>query len=102
MIGIEHARRSSARISASFGLQVSVRSPHRTNTSAACEISPNSSRNDCDLSSFTCRSPSEATLSTALVIAPLPYPVDIGHAPLRVGDLVVDAREHAATADLHL
>src|SRR5215211_6043059 len=102
MIGIEHARRSSARISASFGLPVSVRSPHRTNTSAACEISPNSSRNDCVLSSFTCRSPSEATLSTALIIAPLSFPADVGEAPVLHGDLVVDAREHAAAADLHL
>src|SRR5215475_1577061 len=101
-MGTEQARNSSARISASFGLPNSVRSPHRTSTSAVREISPNSSRSAGGLSSLTCRSPSEATLSLLFVIAPFSFAAHVGEPPFVDGDLVVDAGEHAAAADLHL
>src|SRR5262245_32605022 len=81
---------------------MSVRSPHSTITLAALEISPNRSRSAGGLSSLTCRSPSEATLSLPLVIAPFSFPSHIGESPIVHGDLVVDAGEHAAAADLHL
>src|SRR5438270_11377267 len=102
MTGIEQARRSSARSSASLGVPVSVRSPHSTSTLAVCEISPNSSRNEFVLSSFTCRSPMVATLSLASVIAPFSFAADVGETPVFHGNLIVDSREHAAAADLHL
>src|SRR5262245_36833499 len=101
-MGTEHARSSSARISACFGVPVSVRSPHSTNTFAAREISPNKSRRPGGLSSLTCRSPSDAILSLSLVIAPFSFAAHVGESPFVDGDLVVDAGEHAAAADLHL
>src|SRR5205823_2873153 len=97
------ARRSSRSICASLARPVSVRSPHSTNTSAASEISPNSSRSELERSSLTCRSPMAATLSVlnGSVTAPLAFAADIGKAPLLHGDFVIRAREHAAAADLH-
>src|SRR5215203_3616565 len=110
MTGMAQARRSSASISASAGLPRSVRSPVSTSASASREISAKSSRKLEEPSSFTCRSPIAATRSVPLrpalplpsVIAPLALAPDIGEAPLLHVDLVVDAREHAPAADLHL
>src|SRR5262245_16307357 len=108
MTGIEQARKSSARASASCGFPTSVRSPQSTSASARCEISVNSSRRTGVRSSLTWRSPIAAKVSPldfALIsdlalISSLTTFTDIGKSPLIDGLLVVDLRQQAATADL--
>src|ERR1044072_4697129 len=103
MTGIEQARRSSARTSASRGLPTSVRSPQSTSTSALAEISANSSRRSELRSSLTCRSPMAAKVNASGVadMASLVPLAQVGEPPLLDGRGVVDLREHSTAADLH-
>src|SRR6266480_1216862 len=103
MTGIEQARNSSARTSASRGLPTSVRSPQSTSTSALAEISANSSRSIEVRSSLTCRSPMAAKVNASGLtdmasLAPLAH---VGEPPLFDGRRIVDLREHSTAADLH-
>src|SRR5215813_5422909 len=103
MTGIEQARRSSARTSASRGLPTSVRSPQSTSTSALAEISANNSRSSELRSSLTCRSPMAAKVNASGLagMASLVPLAHIGKPPLLDGCRVVDLREHSTAADLH-
>src|SRR5947209_5413046 len=103
MTGIEQARNSSARTSASRGLPTSVRSPQSTSTSALAEISANNSRSSELRSSLTCRSPMAAKVNASGLagmtsLVPLAH---VGEPPLLDGRGVVDLREHSTAADLH-
>src|SRR3954454_19071412 len=93
-----HERMSSARISASLVLPKLVRSPHSTRTSAAPEISVNSSRYGATLSSITWRSPIAATLSLpSVLVAILLFKVADGvrEAPLVHVDTIITRGEDA-------
>src|SRR5215475_8391976 len=103
MTGIEQARRSSARTSASRGLPTSVRSPQSTSTSALAEISANSSRSSGPRSSLTCRSPMAAKVNASGLasMASLDPIAHVGESPLLEGSRIVDLRKHSTAADLH-
>src|SRR5919197_45223 len=97
---MEHARRSSARTSASRGLPTSVRSPQRTSTSALVEISANSSRPSGERSSRPCRSrmAAKVTVWGSAAISSLAPLVRLGEAPVLDRRLVIDVREHSPAA----
>src|SRR5262249_20735104 len=101
--GIEQARRSSARTSASRGLPTSVRSPQRTSTSALVEISANSSRTKDVRSSLTCKSPiaAKVNVSGLPAMASPALLACVRKTPFLDRRLVVDLREHPPAAYLH-
>src|SRR3954469_20235212 len=96
------ARISSARILASAVLPKLVRSPHRTRTSAAPEISVNSSRYGATLSSITWRSPIAATRSLPALLAILLFEIAdcVGIAPLLDVHRIIAGAENPPAADL--
>src|SRR5690348_7951657 len=100
---MEQARISSARISASFVFPKLVRSPHSTRTSAALEISVNSSRYGATMSSITWRSPMAAMRNLGSVVSGiLLFEVAdrVGKSPLIDVDRIIARAEDPAAAHL--